>query len=81
MLLFMSLKYFRTQCSPPCLQVVTANCVPIQSADNVASNGVVHVVASRLPDTTSSIYDIVANDERFSTLKLGTLVLFSPVKA
>ena len=54
------------------IQIVTANCVPIKSVDNMATNGVAHVVTSRLPDASRSIYEIVANDPSFSTLKTGT---------
>ena len=38
----------------------------------MATNGVAHVVTSRLPEASRSIYEIVANDPSFSTLKTGT---------
>ncbi|KAK8780453.1 hypothetical protein V5799_018207 [Amblyomma americanum] len=50
-------------------KLMTANCVPIVSANNPATNGVVHVVDETLPSPNRTLYQIIAEDPRFSTLR------------
>lgn len=50
-------------------RITMANCVPIISADNLATNGVIHVVSEILPIPTLTITELVGKDEQFSTLK------------
>ncbi|XP_070395925.1 transforming growth factor-beta-induced protein ig-h3-like [Dermacentor albipictus] len=50
-------------------KLLTANCVPIVSANNPATNGVVHVVDETLPSPNQTLYQVVAEDPRFSTLR------------
>ncbi|XP_075526079.1 transforming growth factor-beta-induced protein ig-h3-like [Dermacentor variabilis] len=50
-------------------KLLTANCVPIVSANNPATNGVVHVVDETLPSPNQTLYQAVAEDPRFSTLR------------
>ena len=48
--------------------MTTANCVPLQSADHMATNGMIHVVDSVLPVVTDSIVDVVKQHEELQTL-------------
>jgi len=50
-------------------QLMTANCVPVVSQDNLAENGVVHIVNDVLWPVTDTIADIVTRDPQLSTLK------------
>ncbi|XP_064486579.1 transforming growth factor-beta-induced protein ig-h3-like [Ornithodoros turicata] len=50
-------------------KVLTANCVPVVSYDNVAQNGVVHVVDETLPAPSRTLYEIINQNAQFSTLK------------
>nr|XP_037271211.1 transforming growth factor-beta-induced protein ig-h3-like [Rhipicephalus microplus] len=50
-------------------KLMTANCVPIVSANNPATSGVVHVVDETLPSPNRTLYEIVSEDPRFSTLR------------
>nr|KAG5705886.1 hypothetical protein BaRGS_030776 [Batillaria attramentaria] len=75
--------------------LTTANCVPVTSADNIATNGVIHVVDKILPTVTSSIMDLIAQDPQFSLLRTalekanlvttfqgtGQFTLFAPTNA
>ncbi len=48
---------------------MTANCLEVVSADNQASNGVVHVVDGVLDIVDESLSDIIATRTDLSTLK------------
>lgn len=50
-------------------RLVTANCQPLVSSDNLATNGVVHVVDGLLMPVTDSITDIISKSPELSTLK------------
>ncbi|XP_037528927.1 transforming growth factor-beta-induced protein ig-h3 [Rhipicephalus sanguineus] len=50
-------------------KLMTANCVPIVSANNPATSGMVHVVDETLPSPNRTLYEIVSEDPRFSTLR------------
>ncbi|GFR92096.1 transforming growth factor-beta-induced protein ig-h3 [Elysia marginata] len=52
-------------------KVMTANCVPVVSRDNRASNGVIHTVEQLLPEVTESLMDMVKTRPDLSTLKTG----------
>ncbi|KAH3815464.1 transforming growth factor-beta-induced protein ig-h3-like isoform X1 [Dreissena polymorpha] len=76
-------------------KLVTANCKPITSTDNIAINGVVHVVSDVLMPVTSSLLDIVKKNPELSFLKTvlgsshraatlrepGSYTLFAPTDA
>ncbi|XP_066293859.1 transforming growth factor-beta-induced protein ig-h3-like isoform X2 [Branchiostoma lanceolatum] len=50
-------------------KIVNANCVKVVRVDQLASNGVIHVVDGILPNTKKSILEIISQDSRFTTLK------------
>ncbi|PVD23484.1 hypothetical protein C0Q70_16756 [Pomacea canaliculata] len=50
-------------------KLTTANCVRVTSADNLATNGVLHVVEKVLPTVTSPLMDLIQRDQQFSFLK------------
>ncbi|XP_078680434.1 transforming growth factor-beta-induced protein ig-h3-like isoform X1 [Branchiostoma floridae x Branchiostoma belcheri] len=50
-------------------KIVNANCVKIVRTDQLASNGVLHVVDGILPNTKRSVLEIISQDSRFTTLK------------
>jgi len=50
---------------------MTANCIEITSADNMASNGVVHVIGDVITPVTSTILDLIQKNPELSTLKTG----------
>ena len=52
-----------------CFQLVTANCQPVVSLDNQATNGVIHVVSGILNPVEKSLLEIVSKDPELSTLK------------
>ncbi|XP_052256399.1 transforming growth factor-beta-induced protein ig-h3-like [Dreissena polymorpha] len=60
-------------------KLVTANCKPITSTDNIAINGVVHVVSDVLMPVTGSILDLVKKNPELSFLK--TVLGSSPMAA
>ncbi|KAK7101208.1 transforming growth factor-beta-induced protein ig-h3-like [Littorina saxatilis] len=76
-------------------KLTTANCVRVTSTDNLATNGVIHVVEKVLPTVTSSLLDLIQRDEQFSYLKTalaranlvptfrgdGQFTLFAPTNA
>lgn len=47
--------------------LITANCVPLSSKDNMATGGVVHVVDDVLTPVKHTIADILAHDKQFET--------------
>ena len=49
-------------------RVVTANCAPIVSANNYATNGMVHILDRVMPIANQSIGQIIESDPRFSIL-------------
>ena len=52
-----------------CFQLFTANCVPVMSPDNLATNGVVHIVSNVLTPVVDTIADIIMKQPRLSILK------------
>jgi len=50
---------------------MTANCIEITSADNLASNGVVHVIDDVITPVTGTILDLIQKNPELSTLKTG----------
>lgn len=50
-------------------KMMTANCVPIVSANNPATNGMVHVVDETLPTPNQTLFEMISQDPRFSTLR------------
>ena len=50
-------------------RVVTANCAPIISANNFATNGIVHIIDRVMPLPTITVADIIESDQRFTILK------------
>ena len=46
-----------------------ANCQPVSSPDNLATNGVVHVVDGILMPVTASISDIIDESSQLTILK------------
>ncbi|XP_035690622.1 transforming growth factor-beta-induced protein ig-h3-like isoform X1 [Branchiostoma floridae] len=50
-------------------KIVNANCVKVVLSDQLASNGVIHVVDGILPNTKKSVLEIISQDSRFTTLK------------
>nr|KAG5705889.1 hypothetical protein BaRGS_030779 [Batillaria attramentaria] len=73
-------------------KLTTANCVRVTSTDNLATNGVIHVVDKVLPTVTSSLMEMIQRDPQFSFLNTavtradlvsalqgeGQLTLFAP---
>lgn len=55
------------------LQVMTANCKRVSSRNNLATNGVIHVVEELLQPVTKSLTDIVSSNPQLSYLKTGTI--------
>lgn len=53
----------------PQKKVMTANCVPVASRDNRASNGVIHTVERILPEVTQTLMNMVKTRPDLSTLK------------
>lgn len=76
-------------------KLTTANCVPVTSTDNIATNGVIHVVDKVLPTVTSSLMELIQRDKDLSFLKTalakanlvstlqkdGQFTLFAPTNA
>ena len=52
-----------------CLQIMTANCVPVNSTDNMATNGIVHVVDKIIMPAKFTLHQLVENNQEFNTLK------------
>ena len=50
-------------------RVVTANCAPIISANNYATNGIVHILDRVMPSPIKTLADIIEDDQRFTILK------------
>ncbi|XP_033738333.1 transforming growth factor-beta-induced protein ig-h3-like isoform X3 [Pecten maximus] len=63
-------------------KVMLANCQRVTSSDNIASNGVIHVVDQVLTPVTESIIDIISKDPNLSYLKtaLGQTALSSSLR-
>lgn len=86
------INYFNQQADA---QLMTANCVPVKSRDQMATNGVIHTVSSALKPVTKSLLEIVKQREDLSTLKTvlasaemvsnldeeGSLTLLAPTNA
>lgn len=49
-------------------RVVTANCAPIVSSNNFATNGIVHILDRVMPISNQSIGEIIEKDPKFSIL-------------
>ena len=58
-------------CAPLLLQITTANCQKITKVDNIATNGVVHVVDSVLTPVGDTLLNLVSKNPELSTLKTG----------
>lgn len=54
---------------------MTANCKLVSSRNNLATNGVIHVVDEVLQPVTKSLTDIVSSNPQLSYLKTGTIQL------
>jgi hypothetical protein len=52
-------------------QLVTANCKRVAKADNLASNGVIHVVTEVLKPVTDTLMELIQKNPELSTLKTG----------
>ncbi|WAR23616.1 BGH3-like protein [Mya arenaria] len=52
-------------------KVVTANCIKITTEDNMATNGVVHVIDDVITPVTGTLLDLVQKNPELSTLKTG----------
>lgn len=52
---------------------MTANCKRVSSRNNLATNGVIHVVEELLQPVTKSLTDIVSSNPQLSYLKTGTI--------
>lgn len=50
-------------------KLMTANCRKVKSRDNIATNGVIHVVEGLLEPVTKSILDIISKNPQLSYLK------------
>lgn len=50
---------------------MTANCKRVSSRNNLATNGVIHVVDEVLQPVTKSLTDIVSSNPQLSYLKTG----------
>ncbi|KAH9504656.1 hypothetical protein Btru_062520 [Bulinus truncatus] len=50
-------------------KLMTANCVPVLTRDNMATNGVIHTVSKVLKPVTESLLDIIKSRPELSTLK------------
>lgn len=50
-------------------KLMTANCVPIVSTNNLATNGVVHVVDEALPSPNMTLLEMIKTDPQFSILR------------
>lgn len=50
---------------------MTANCKRVSSRDNLASNGVIHIVEEVLQPVTKSLMDIISSNPQLSYLKTG----------
>ncbi|XP_060082229.1 transforming growth factor-beta-induced protein ig-h3-like [Ylistrum balloti] len=63
-------------------RIMLANCQRVTSADNMARNGVIHVVDQVLTPVTKSIIDIISKDPNLSFLKtaLGKTALTSSLR-
>nr|XP_042899795.1 transforming growth factor-beta-induced protein ig-h3 [Parasteatoda tepidariorum] len=53
----------------PAHEVVTANCVPVSGKNNLATNGIVHLVSGVLPSLKSSVEDILSNNKEYSKFR------------
>ena len=53
------------------LQLMTANCQKITKADNMATNGVVHVIDNVLTPVGDTILNLISKNPDLSTLKTG----------
>ncbi|XP_052775009.1 transforming growth factor-beta-induced protein ig-h3-like [Mya arenaria] len=76
-------------------KVVTANCIKITTEDNMATNGVVHVIDDVITPVTGTLLDLVQKNPELSTLKTalgssrlakslredGSFTLFAPTDA
>ena len=64
------------------LQLITANCVPIDQPDKMALNGVVHIVQGLLPTAENTVADIVGKNPELSTFKTsksGSIYIYNYV--
>jgi hypothetical protein len=50
---------------------MTANSIRVSSRDNLATNGVIHVVDEVLQPVTKSLMDIISSNPQLSYLKTG----------
>lgn len=48
--------------------LMTANCIPINKVDNMATNGIVHVLDGVLTPVTQPISQIIAENGKFTIL-------------
>ena len=48
---------------------IMANCAQVTLKDNYATNGVIHMVDKVIVPTKSTIFEILADDDQFKTLK------------
>ena len=54
------------------MQILTANCIPIVSRDNLATNGVVHVINKVItPNEGTTLMDLVSQNPQLTVLKKG----------
>ena len=53
------------------MQTYTANGVPVSVTDEVALNGIIHVVDSVIPSAEMDALDVLKNDGRFFTFLNG----------
>lgn len=58
-------------------QLMTANCVPIVSTNNLATNGVVHVVDEALPSPNMTLLEMIKTDPQFSILRTRTYTVYT----
>lgn len=56
-------------------QVVTVNCARIIHGNQVATNGVVHVIDRVISAVGNTIQDVIENDDELSTLSVSTSYL------
>lgn len=53
------------------MQVVTVNCARIIHGNQVATNGVVHVIDRVISAVGNTIQDVIENDDELSTLSVS----------
>lgn len=63
--------YWKPSYNDRYMQVVTVNCARIIHGNQVATNGVVHVIDRVISAVGNTIQDVIENDDELSTLSVS----------